>query len=640
MTPDGKEGLARSAAALVLGAVAVAVVAMLIVPLPTWLVDVLITGNLAVSLLLLLGAAYARDPLSLASFPALLVVTTLFRLALNVSTVRLILLQADAGRVVRAFGSFVVRGDYVVGLAVFLLLAIVQYVVIARGAERVAEVAARFTLDAMPGKQLAIDADLRAGLLSASEARRQRAALAHEARLYGSLDGAMRFVKGDAVAGLLILAVSLIGGLVVGTLRHGMSLGHAAELYTLLTVGDGLAAQIPALLIATGAGLLVTHVGPRPDESGQGGTHEALRAFFERPWALLLVAGLLAVLAVLPGLPLVPFAVVALVLALAALLLLRRGERTAVVVEARLPPETPPLELVLSPELAALPRLADAVEDAVHRVTLALGVPLPPVSLRPRSRPASMDGQRADDTSRSYTLRLYGASVLDGMLPSSPSPKDAEDLGVQVEAALRRHAHQLLGLDETQRLLDRLALRHPALVRAVVPGRVELATLTEVLRRLVAEGVPLGDLRDLLEALAALPAEADRDPARLTERLRRALGRHITAPLLRDRRLPVLVLDPLVEEALHDAVRATARGADTLALDPALADDILAALERELRACADRDGIVAPALVTTAELRRHLRRLVAETHPRLTVLGWPELAPDLEVHTVGRVSAA
>src|SRR4051812_48061191 len=246
--------------AIALAAFVVAVVAMMIVPLPTPLLDVLITVNLALSVALLLVAIYSSRTLELSTFPTLLVLTTLYRLSLNVSSVRLILLQADAGRVIHAFGNFVVRGDYVVGFAVFLILTIVQYVVISRGAERVAEVAARFTLDAMPGQQLAIDADVRAGAIDANEARGRRAALSREAQLYGALDGAMRFVKGDAIASVLILVISMIGGLIIGTLQRGLGIADAAKVYTLLTIGDGLVSQLPALLISTAAGLVVTRV--------------------------------------------------------------------------------------------------------------------------------------------------------------------------------------------------------------------------------------------------------------------------------------------------------------------------------------------------------------------------------------------
>ncbi|HEX4459066.1 MAG TPA: flagellar biosynthesis protein FlhA, partial [Polyangia bacterium] len=269
--------------AIAVAAFVIASVAMLIVPLPTPLLDLLLTLNLAVSVALLLVAVWSSRTLELSTFPTLLVLTTLYRLSLNVSSVRLILLQANAGRVIHAFGAFVVRGDYVVGFAVFLILTIVQYVVISRGAERVAEVAARFTLDAMPGKQLAIDADLRAGAVDANEARKRRNELSKEAQLYGALDGAMRFVKGDAIAGLLILAISLVGGLIIGVVRHNLPIGDAARVYTLLTVGDGLVSQLPALLISTAAGLVVTRVAS--DEDG-GSLGPDLARQLMRPGAL------------------------------------------------------------------------------------------------------------------------------------------------------------------------------------------------------------------------------------------------------------------------------------------------------------------------------------------------------------------
>src|SRR4051812_44990390 len=365
--------------AIALAAFVVAVVAMMIVPLPTPLLDVLLTSNLAVSVALLLVAVWSARTLELSTFPTLLVLTTLYRLALNVSSVRLILLQANAGRVIHAFGAFVVRGDYVVGFAVFLILTIVQYVVISRGAERVAEVAARFTLDAMPGKQLAIDADLRAGAIDANEARRRRDELSREAALYGALDGAMRFVKGDAIAGLLILAISLSGGLVIGVVQRGMALGDAARVYTLLTIGDGLVSQLPALLISTAAGLVVTRVAS--DEDGATLGPDLARQLL-RPGALIGTAVLLVVLSLVPGLPLWPFLLVAAAAGALAWWALRRRAQVPRVPVAEAPRPLLALEVALDPALhAAAPSLEARLAAVTRTLADDVGIFLPPLSL-------------------------------------------------------------------------------------------------------------------------------------------------------------------------------------------------------------------------------------------------------------------
>src|SRR6185312_16038068 len=377
-----------------LAAFVVATVAMMIVPLPTPLLDLLITSNLAISVALLLVAVWSARTLELSTFPTLLLLTTLYRLALNVSSVRLILLQANAGRVIHAFGSFVVRGDYVVGFAVFLILTIVQYIVISRGAERVAEVAARFTLDAMPGKQLAIDADLRAGAIDSGEARRRREALSKEAALYGALDGAMRFVKGDAIAGVLI-----------GVVQRGMALGDAARVYTLLTIGDGLVSQLPALLISTAAGLVVTRVAS--DEDGATLGPDLARQLL-RPGALITTAVLLAVLALVPGLPLWPFLVVAAGAAALAWLALRRRAQQPRVPVADAPHAPPALEVALDPALhAAAPTLESRLVQVTRTLSDELGVIVPALQLTIDARLPL----------RGYEIRLRGTPLADGIVP-------------------------------------------------------------------------------------------------------------------------------------------------------------------------------------------------------------------------------
>jgi type III secretion protein V len=657
---DGPGRPQRFSAAAVLAGFVVAVVAMMIVPLPTPLLDVLITTNLALSVALLLVAIYSSRSLELSTFPTLLVLTTLFRLSLNVSSVRLILLQANAGRVIHAFGAFVVRGDYVVGFAVFLILTIVQYVVISRGAERVAEVAARFTLDAMPGQQLAIDADVRAGAIDAEEARTRRAGLSKEAQLYGALDGAMRFVKGDAIAGLLILSISLTGGLVIGILERGMAPGEAARIYTLLTIGDGLVSQLPALIISTAAGLVVTRVAS--DEAGANLGRDLARQLL-RSRALMVTALLLLGLALVPGLPLWPFALVG--VGVAGLAWYARRAPEAPAPGPSLPRVAPPLEVAVDPQLrVALPALPEALPQVTAQLADELGLVIPPVTL-------TLDARLP---LRSYEVRLRGLALGGGQVPdgrmladSTPAalpagidavpaehpgtgalaawiPASAQAavakagvavhdgawcVSLRLESLLRSHAPELIGLDETQRLLDAAARAYPSLVREVVPRRADTATLAEVLRRLVGEGLPVGDLHDVLEAIGR-QKEPERDTAALTERVRACLKRQITHRHARGKRVEALLLDSDAEEAVRGAIRQTQDGAQ-LALEPELADAFLQSVTRE----SVKSGAV---IVTSAELRRHVRRLVEHEHPALPVLAYHELLPEVQVERVGTIT--
>ncbi len=600
-------GSAPGWGAAAVAAVVVGVVAMLIVPLPPWLLDGLITFNLALSVTLLLAVVYAHNALAIASFPTLLVLTTLFRLGLNVSTTRLILLQAHTGRVpsvVRAFGSVVVGDEYIVGGAVFLILTIVQYLVISRGAERVAEVAARFTLDAMPGKQLAIDAELRAQTLDADGARHRRNTLQREAQLYGALDGAMRFVKGDAIAGILILIIAMVGGLLIGVLRHDLPIATAAKTYLLVTIGDGLVSQLPALVLSTAAGLVVTRVAAEEGEGPLG--NEILRQVAARPVTLAIVAGLLLLLALVPGLPLVPFLIVGALFGGAAGAAYRQSRPLAVA-----PPSTADIAVRIALPLGGLLNGRE-LRSVSERVAHDLGISL-------ESGLQSIEPTLAD---QQFEIRLRGHTVARGEAESRAALLEA------IEVTLRRHAHELVGIDETQRLVDQLAPRCPALVRAAVPAKIDLVLLSQVLRYLLAEGVPIGDLREILEAIAAM-REVERDPIVLTERVRGELKRHITHRLAKDRRVEALLLDPLVEEAVRDAVRPSGE----LALEPALADDILAAVQREVAARS-----AALVIITSAELRRHVRRLIEEDYPDLAVVTYHELESDVQIDPVGRIA--
>lgn len=587
---------ARSIAAETwLAALVVLVVLMMVLPLPTALLDLLLVANLAVSLLLLLSAISARTPLALSSLPTLLLVTTLFRLALNVSSTRLILLQADAGRVIESFGDFVVRGNYVVGAIVFLVLTIVQYVVIARGSERVAEVAARFALDALPGRQMAIDAELRAGALTGDEARRRRTDLSRESSLYGALDGAMKFVKGDAIAGIVILVVNLVGGVGIGVGLHGLEIGQSLRTYGLLTIGDGLVTQIPSLLVSTAAGVVVTRVASAEADGSLGA--DIASQILGSPRTLGLAAIALAALAIIPGMPTIPFAVLALVMGALAYLASRAtrpsGAGAPVTIEIG----------GASGDVAALAAKAVAAAEAELGITL----------------PAHRATQIAGTNVRVCIDDLVSAErAIDGDVATS--------ITTALVAAVRRDVRLAVGPDQVSAMLDELGRERPALVRQNVPRPLTIAALTEVVRALVAEGIPPRPFATVLESAAQTT-----DVAQRLEQVRFALSRAITAQLAPSGALDIIELDGMLEDALRDGITRTSTTVH-LALAPALARDAIGALKRAT------DSTPSRVLLVAADLRPHIRALVATDLPDLRVLAPRELEARTQLRTVARAS--
>jgi type III secretion protein V len=644
---------------LFLAGVVVAIVAMMIVPLPTPLLDLLLSMNIAAAVTLLLVSLYVGEALKIATFPTLLLLTTLFRLALEISATRLILLRADAGEVIHAFGNFVVAGNLVVGAVIFVILTLVQFIVISKGAERVAEVAARFTLDAMPGKQMSIDAELRAGHIDARTARARRAALARESQLFGAMDGAMKFVKGDAIAGIIVLAVNVVGGLVIGVLQRGMDVGAAARLYTVLTIGEGLVAQIPALLVSTAAGIIVTRVASEEQENGAASSHlgrEVARQVLAQPKALAIAAGLLALLAIVPGLPALPFLALAAALGSIAWRLLRNpAARTAATSETAADgssggtsatddegtPPSPvltPIAVELSVELAETlgspdPKgkgvfMSEVVPRVRERLFAELGLSLPVVRLR-----AGAGGLAGG----AFVVRLNEVPLVRGEIARADWTTAGARLGDEILALMRRYGHELVGVQETQALLDGLERTHPALVREVVPKLVSPVLLADVLRRLVEEGISLRNLRDVLGALAEW-APHERDPVVLAEHVRAALRRAITFQHVRSGGvLAAYMLDGLIEDTIRGAIHKTPTGS-YLALEPQLSRDIVAAVSRALGPDASADGAPPFVLLTNAEIRRYVRRLVEPEHPDLAVLSYQELAPEAQIRPLGRIS--
>jgi type III secretion protein V len=629
-----------------LAALVIAVVGLMVVPLPTPLLDVLIAANLAFSVVLLLVALYVSDALQIAAFPTVLLITTLVRLALNVSATRLILLQANAGDVIQAFGSFVVRGNYVVGGVIFLILSIIQFVVIAKGSERVAEVGARFTLDAMPGKQMAIDAELRAGSIDGTEARARRHALARESQFYGAMDGAMKFVKGDVIASTLIILVNLGAGLAIGVLQKDMEVVAALKRYGLLSIGDGLVSQIPALVIATAAGVLVTRVAS--EEAGTPLGTELAQQIFGQPRALRVASLFVFLLAVIPGLPALPFVVIGVLLFVASRARERRIERGTDVQPSpiqrhrepgamRFVPIVIPWSLEVSSDFEPLlddeqrggelrrPGFRSAATALRELVFRDLGVPLPPARV----------GVRAELPPRHVVLSLQElpARVFE-LPPDVPDQKVAEIVVGRALATMRVRAVDFLGISETQGLLDQLEQIAPATVRQVVPKPVSVTLLADVLRRLVEERVSVRDLKGILEALA-LVGPTEKDALNLAEFVRSHQKRSITHALAGGaRELKVMLLDSSIEDAIRGAITRTAAGS-FLTLSPAAGRDVLGAVRRALEPLA---GSPAPPLLTQPDIRRFVRKLLELDFPDLPVVSYAELLPEIAVKPVAKAT--
>ncbi len=671
----GPSGLRERLFEMGLAVAVIAVVVMMIVPLTPWLLDLLISVNLGLSVLVLSLALFIRRPIAFTAFPTLLLVATLYRLALNVSSTRLILLRADAGRIIGGFGGFVVGGDILVGAVIFGILAMVLFLVITKGAERVAEVAARFTLDALPGMQLAIDSELRAGAVSPQEASRARGELDRQSRYYGALDGAMKFVRGDAIAGLVIICVNIVGGLAVGMLRHGMSAGQALDTYGRLTIGDGLVTMIPALLVSTAAGLLVTRVG-QGDAEGRLGDQLG-RQLFAEPRALAAASVMMFVLAVVPGLPAWPFVLLGVGLGSASILRFRRERRREM---ARGGPERDELESVGAGASAAVDLgsalfgelSAEARERGGWRaVAMGAAVSLNNELGLPIGAIPFADG--ADGLSpREVRLRVHG--VIAGQIEVPPdcaltlaSKERLEGVGVEprgqtgtnafwissgdtslaraadltvldpldgivstVEAWMRSKAGQLVGLDETQYLLDRLGRERPVLIRETIPKAIELPALAEILAGLVVEGVSLDHLGQVLEVLSRGKKTSVSDD--LLQQVRHGLAPVITAQVMNGRdSLRVVALDSDVEAVLEDGLSQTARGR-RLALQAEVINEFVRAVQVAV------DGQEHPVLLVKPQLRRSLAELLAVELSDLKVVAHGEIEPHIRVEIVGKVA--
>jgi flagellar biosynthesis protein FlhA len=670
-----------------LAAVAVVlVVVMMLVPLPAPLLDLLITINIGSALVILITTMYVPRALDFAAFPSLLLLTTLLRLAINVSVTRLILLHGEAGGVIHAFGSFVVGGNVLVGLVVFLILVVIQFVVITNGSGRVAEVAARFTLDAMPGKQMAIDADLNAGQITDDEARNRRDQIAREADFYGAMDGASKFVKGDAVAGILIVGINLLGGMAVGMLQHGMSFSEAVQTYPLLTIGDGLAAQIPALLISTAMGIIVTRstsdADLGSDISGQ---------ILKQPRSLMIAGGVILGMAIVPGLPKLPFLIIGGGFFMLGRTMMAHHRATkladaqAALVERPAAPSgdaaegalaIDPLELTIGFGLVPLVdqqaggHLLARVRVIRRQIAADLGMVISPVRIH--------DDVTLD--SHEYAIKARGSEVArDRIVPGHKlaiDPGDATpgisgiptvepafglpavwiDEGAQAEAealgytvvdpesvivthlteTIRRHAADLLTRQETRQLLETLKESNLAAVEEVVPDKLGVGEVQRVLQALLREGVSIRDLGTILEAIGDRAAFT-RDPSILAEYARQALARTITSGYMDgEQTLRAISLDPGLEQEIADSVSHTQEG-EYLAMDPDRAQALVGSLVGEVE---QATGLGArPVLICSSRIRRHVRRLIEQSLPQLPVVSYNEILPGVRVETTGVVSA-
>jgi len=658
----------------------IGMISVMIIPMPPGLLDILLTCNIAFSLVVLLMTIYITDPLQLSVFPGLLLVLTLFRLSLNVATTRLILGEAYAGEVIRSFGQFVVKGNYILGFVVFLIIVIIQFVVITKGAGRVAEVAARFTLDAMPGKQMSIDADLNAGLITEEAARDRRENIAREADFYGAMDGASKFVRGDAIAGILITLVNIVGGLAIGVLQMGMAAATAAQTYTILTIGDGLVTQIPALITSISAGIIVTRSTARESLGSDLG-----RELTARPRAIMIATAVLLGFAFVPGLPSVPFLVLSAVagaVAYAARQTQQQAEEEEAVEEQEAPEEkiedylhVDPLEIRIGYGLIPLVDPAQG-GDLLDRVTmlrkqtaLDLGIVVPPVRIRdditfgPNEYSIAIRGVKiaGGEIQPRSLLAMdpgYVEKEIEGTDTTEPAfglpakwvaegaREQAELLGytvVEPPAVLATHlteviksqAHEVLTRQDTQGLIDQIKEHNAAVVEELLPDQMNVGGIQKVLQNLLKERVPVRDMQTVLETLADF-ASVTKDPDILTEYVRSSLSRTI-CQLYQNAEggIAVLTVAPDFEQQIADAMQSTAGGIKVV-----LPPDVLGQLSDQLSE--QIDTMVAngqqPVVLTSPNVRLAFRRLTESTFPSLGVLSYNEIIPGVEVFSVGMLS--
>lgn len=667
---------------LAIGVIGVLVV--LIIPLPSFLLDVLITINIACSFLLLLTILHIKESLELSAFPSMLLFFTLYRLALNVAATRLILLHGYAGEVITSFGQFVVGGNLVVGLVIFMLLTVIQFIVIVKGSSRISEVAARFTLDAMPGKQMSIDADLNAGLITEDQARERREKISKEAEFYGAMDGAAKFVTGDTIAGIIITFINIIGGIVLGSMR-GMPITDAGHTYTILTIGDGLVSQIPSLIIATSAGILVTKSSSK-ENLGQDVTGQ----LFTQPRALGFAAGVLGFFGFIPGLPKVPFFILA---ALFGVLfnITRRSSKVAIeaekALEAGKTEKRPELEETVE-KLLVVDRLGveigykliplvdptkgggvlDRINAMRRQLAKEIGIIIPPIRLRDNlqidadtysikirgqevARGELMGGNYLALDPGGVTRHIEGTKTTDpayglpGVWVSEFQKEDAETAGYTIvdpasvlithlTEVIKSHAHEILSREDVQKLIDTLKQTAPTIVQELTPNLMPMGGVQMILKNLLREQVPIRDLSTILEAIAD-HTPSTKDTEALTEYVRQALARTICNKYqTKDGKLGVISFEPQIEQTISNSIHRTERGA-LLALEPTLAQKLIEKISHVMRETIPSGYEVV--LLTSTAIRHHIRKLIEVSLPTLPVLSYKEIVPEAQIQSLGIV---
>jgi flagellar biosynthesis protein FlhA len=666
-----------------------AILAVMIIPLPPMMLDISLTFSLAISVLILLVSIYTKRALDFTSFPSLLLMTTLFRLSLNVATTRLILTHGHegekaAGDVIASFANFVVGGNYVIGFIMFVILIVINFIVITKGSGRVAEVAARFTLDAMPGKQMSIDAELNSGHITEVEARKRRRQIEQEADFYGAMDGASKFVRGDAIAGIIITMINVLGGLCIGVIQKGLSIETAAKYYTMLTIGDGLLSQIPALIISTAAGAIVT----RTSNSDQDMGAEVTSQLFVNPRAVMITGGVLILLGLVPGLPTVPFLMMGGFLAGTAWVLKKyRSEKDteakAVTEAAANVPKKENIETMLPLDMVELEvgyGLINIVEsdqsgDLLERIVsirkqfaLDLGIVVPSIHIRdnlqlaPGEYRLMIKGNKVGGgTLRPEALlamdpgnvseRIDGIATkepafgLDALWISPSRKEDAEIAGYTVvdlptvmathlTEIIRGHAHELLGRQEASTLVENFKRSHPKVVEELIPDQLSLGSVVRVLQGLLKEQVSIRDLLTIFETLAD-EAPRTKDIEVLTESVRRNLARAITAKYTKEMgNIPVMTLHPHIEELIANSLLQTEQGVQ-LVMDPNTAHRLINEIARAVEG--HPEVASQPILLTSPTSRRHLYKLISRFIPQLVVLSHSELTSDADVNSVALV---
>ena len=686
---DAEIGLKRSILGdITLAGFCILIVCILIVPLPTYILDILLIINLSISVVVLMVALFVIDPLEFAVFPSLLLVTTLFRLSLNVATTRSILLRADGGKVIETFANFVVGGNYVIGLIIFLILTIIQFVVITEGAKRVAEVAARFCLDAMPGKQMSIDADFNAGLITAEEARAKRKSLEKGSNFFGSMDGANKFVRGDAIAGIIIIVVNLLGGWVIGVFMHGMTLPEAAARYMLLSVGDGLVGQIPALLISISSGFVTTRA-----TSDENLATDLRMQIFSSYRSLAFSGVFILLITFVPGLPIVPFATIATILFLSAFIAYRKSIKKMQVVEeedetiaeqeAKKPEnvlqvmEVHPLALEMGLDLIPLVDpaqggdLLDRIVPMRVQIAMELGFVMPGVqfkdnlNLRPNEYGIKVKGIEVargeilmgymlaiQQPETDITQELVGFPTKD---PAFGTPavwvagyeaQRAAQLGymvtdptnvliTHVAEIVKNYSHEILSRQEVQVMINKVKEKHPVVIKELIPEQMSLGEVQKVLQNLIRERISIRDLATILEKLTDF-AKLTKDSEVLSELCRQALARQICGSLVNDQSvIPVITLDQKVEQAIQESIQQTAHGA-SLALNPQISQQILAKLANEVQSATNAGH--NPVILCNPQIRPHVKKLTERNFPGLVVLSYNEIAPKIKIQSIGNVS--